>query len=250
VAIALFGLAGCAASSPEASVASNPWISGAEDHPSAPAAKTRSASTRARDLSGAVRGLRFTLAVVGDDDAANRSALALASSLMRAGFHLTDGPGDARIEIRALDRSADSPDEVVLALEIRHRDGVIDALVGRVNVATAESAAMDIEDLSQRVSSSQRVASFAAYIEQTRPSVALAGPRGPRIAPVDPAVLDEEAWRPAALRRCRNTRSEGACRWLRDYLDRFPKGAHAAEARVLLGLPLPPEEPSPSLASK
>lgn len=48
--------------------------------------------------------------------------------------------------------------------------------------------------------------------------------------------LDEDAWRQAGARRCRQLATEEACAGIRAYLQRFPEGRYTEDAEHLLGL--------------
>jgi len=241
-ATAVFALSGCAESATGAPAA-DPWQSSSlsSSAMSAPSLDRNPAAQHQADIDHTVRAVRFTLSVPRDDSPSSRAALALASALLHQGFHLTDGPGEAHIEIRRADATPEDDGTIALALIVTHRDSMIDSLVGRVHTSDRVAAAADVEDLAQRLGSSVRVASFAAYREAARAAVASRAQlvRRPVIGPIDPLVLEEEAWRTAALRRCRNDRSETSCGWIRNYLERFPNGRHASEGRAMLGLAVP-----------
>ncbi len=240
------GLAGCATAAP-VSTPANPWLASttpAADAAPPPRSTSPFASAHRAALPGSVRAVRFTLTVPPGDSDEARAALDLGRALMAEGFQLTDGPGDAQIDIRVAARPSDAPEELVLAVVVAHHGANVESLVGRIATADAVQAAVDVRDLAGRLTSSAQLASFGSYLEQLHFAVAKPSPAArPSEVQVDPAVEEAQAWKPAAFRRCRNARSETACGWIREYLDRFPSGAHAAEARALLGLPIPQETP-------
>jgi hypothetical protein len=249
-------LGGCAAASPPTLAApQDPWRSEAAPQANAELAvrsRTEASSQRRVGAAGGVRALRLTLSVPASDSDEGRAGLDVARALLQAGFQLTDGPGDANIEIRGAAAGDDPETQLALRIVVTHQGTEIESIIGHIARHDRVVAMTDVEDLVRRVSTSATLESFAQYVDHMHASMASARSvqRRPAEALADPAVLEAEAWRPAALRRCRNERTETTCGWIRTYLERFPNGAHAAQARAILGLPVPPSTAAGVVAVK
>lgn len=196
-------------------------------------------------LPNAARDVVFAFSAALDDPTAQQASDTIRSHLERAGYRLVarDARGqDAKLVVSVrttradaeLDGVAGSP-ELQVSLSLVRGADTLEALV--VPVSTTNSGA-DMTALGGLVDALTLSPRLQALVETLATTAGLrATTSGPSSRfQEDERSLDEGSWSRAALRRCRNDRSTEACAKLEAYLERFPQGVHAAEARAALQL--------------
>ncbi|NUP10423.1 MAG: hypothetical protein HOW73_30605 [Polyangiaceae bacterium] len=163
----------------------------------------------------------------------------LRSRLTLAGFRLVDvdAPGcDARLEVD-VQPTRSRPDEDQVSLLVSQHGRIIESLVIPVEGPLRSDNATRIGELVDRLSSMPGLAMLAESAAKSaaarRSKLLSAAPE----ARVEFSILrEDELFSSVAVRRCRNSKRVGACDQLRQYLERFPNGSHAEDARAALTL--------------
>jgi hypothetical protein len=225
-ALALSGLMGCASQAPVVAPASPSRTSA--DSPAAGMAPPRAA-----------RRVRFALVAAQSEETTEAARGIAAEELAQAGYWITDekSSSDAILEVRvtratnpvsASEGCATPGRQVSLALV--RGDQPLDWFAMPIQCDAGDDGARSaIRGLIRELSASSRLQELADATAR----------RPPPSAPSEQTILDERtrddlAWNPSALRRCRNTHTQIACKTIIAYLAEFPSGAHSADARAVL----------------
>ncbi len=204
--------------------------------PSTPAEVRTTLPAEARDLA-------LSFAGPAGDAASDAISRDVRAALVRDGYWLAE-PGsrapDGRLELSVTTDAAKGT-SLAVSLVLVRGDASLEALVTSLEPGDAALRAARIDNLLQRLNGSPRLAAFAAESSSGRAQRRSTTPHAPGpeprvdVAP-DAAAREQAAWSEAALRHCRNARGPDACKKLREYVDAFPDGSHAAVARAALEL--------------
>jgi hypothetical protein len=193
-----------------------------------------------RRLPADARVLRFLFVPANADDASTRASNAVRDHLLEAGYTLTEDAHvshDGRIEV-AIQRmpAAEDWDDVYLQVALKLYRGA-DVVEWLVEPRHDPSSVAGLSSLVDRLTCSPAIEGLA--VAHSRDVVAhqsrvLDAPSEANTT--DQRTLDDAAWSTAAVRQCRNSRVEGACSRVEQYLTTFPDGVHVADARAVLSL--------------
>ena len=227
--VATFAVAGCAQA--PASAPHTPA-------PDAPFEVVAPAAPQAHAPNVAVRDLLLAFVPAAGDSSAEEMSSVMRDALVREGFGLvadSRSPSDGRLEVTVTPAGASaegSPGQISVA--VRRGTDNVELLSSPISSTSAAAA----EDVAARLAASPRVWAFAATVKTERDRLRLAAQimMAPSGGPGDARPSDEDSWREAAARRCRNPKTADACDELAAYIQKFPDGRYAAKAKAVIDL--------------